>query len=65
VKDGFGKLLYVVLLASLHHAGLQQPKGAEVAEVAAPSDATSGEADTVLKVAAANDAAPALDVMSD
>jgi hypothetical protein len=65
VKDGFGKLLYVVLLASLHHAGLQQPKGAEVAEVAAPSDAKSGDADAGLTVAAATDAAPALDIMSD
>jgi hypothetical protein len=42
VKDGFGKLLYVVLLASLHHAGLQQPKG-EVATAAGAVESTTGE----------------------
>jgi hypothetical protein len=64
VKDGFGKLLYVVLLASLHHAGQQQPKGAEVAESAAAGDAFDGKADKV-PTTAATDGAPALDGMTE
>lgn len=43
VKDGFGKLLYVVLLASLHHAGLQQPKGAVPEAAAAAGGVTCDE----------------------
>jgi hypothetical protein len=56
VKDGFGKLLYVVLLASLHHAGLQQPKTA--AEAAAAVDSSNDEPEGPAECAAAVESAP-------
>lgn len=52
VKDGFGKLLYVVLLASLHRAGLQHHQQQQ-------SPKAAGSHDSALQAAAASAAQPA------